>query len=41
MRQTRTIELSTGLFVMLGFAALFFMVTQITNKGLVLSLIHI
>ncbi len=35
MRQTRTIELSTGLFVMLGFAALFFMVTQITNKGLV------
>ena len=36
MRQTRTIELSTGLFVMLGFAALFFMVTQITNKGFVL-----
>jgi phospholipid/cholesterol/gamma-HCH transport system substrate-binding protein len=35
MRQTRTIELGTGLFVMLGFAALFFMVTQITNKGLV------
>ena len=35
MNQTRTIELSTGLFVMLGFAALFFMVTQITNKGLV------
>ena len=35
MSQTRTIELSTGLFVMLGFAALFFMVTQITNKGLV------
>ena len=36
MRQTRTIELSTGLFVMLGFAALFFMVTQITNRGIVL-----
>jgi phospholipid/cholesterol/gamma-HCH transport system substrate-binding protein len=35
MNQTRTIELSTGLFVLLGFAALFFMVTQITNKGLV------
>jgi phospholipid/cholesterol/gamma-HCH transport system substrate-binding protein len=35
MNQTRTIELSTGLFVMLGFAALFFMVTQITSKGLV------
>jgi phospholipid/cholesterol/gamma-HCH transport system substrate-binding protein len=35
MSQTRTIELSTGLFVMLGFAALFFMVTQITNKGFV------
>ena len=35
MRQTRTIELSTGLFVVLGFAALFFMVTQITNRGLV------
>ena len=35
MSQTRTIELSTGLFVMLGFAALFFMVTQITNRGIV------
>ena len=35
MSQTRTMELSTGLFVMLGFAALFFMVTQITNKGFV------
>ncbi len=35
MSQTRTIELSTGLFVILGFAALFFMVTQITNKGFV------
>ena len=35
MSQTRTIELSTGLFVMLGFAALFFMVTQITSRGIV------
>ena len=35
MRETRAIDLSTGLFVMLGFAAIFFMVTQITNKGVV------
>jgi phospholipid/cholesterol/gamma-HCH transport system substrate-binding protein len=34
MRSTRTVEISTGLFVMLGFAALFFMVTQITNREL-------
>ena len=34
MRSTRTVELSTGLFVLLGFAALFFMVTQITNREL-------
>jgi phospholipid/cholesterol/gamma-HCH transport system substrate-binding protein len=32
MRATRTIELGTGLFVLLGFAALFFLVTQITNR---------
>jgi len=32
MRQTRAIELGTGLFVMLGFAALFFLVTQITSR---------
>jgi len=32
MRPTRAIELGTGLFVLLGFAALFFLVTQITNK---------
>lgn len=32
MRQTRTIELGTGMFVLLGFAALFFLVTQITNR---------
>lgn len=34
MRSTRTIEMSTGLFVLLGFAALFFLVTQITNRQL-------
>ena len=34
MRATRTIEMSTGLFVLLGFAALFFLVTQITNREL-------
>ena len=34
MRSTRTVELSTGLFVLLGFAALAFMVTQITNREL-------
>jgi phospholipid/cholesterol/gamma-HCH transport system substrate-binding protein len=33
MRSTRTIDISTGLFVMLGFAAILFMVTQITNRG--------
>jgi len=32
MRQTRAIELGTGLFVLLGFAALFFLVTQITSR---------
>jgi phospholipid/cholesterol/gamma-HCH transport system substrate-binding protein len=32
MRSTRTIDISTGLFVMLGFAAILFMVTQITNR---------
>ena len=34
MRSTRTVEISTGLFVLLGFAALFFLVTQITNREL-------
>ncbi len=33
MRQTRSIEISTGLFVILGFAALFFLATQTTNIG--------
>ena len=34
MRQSRATELSTGLFVLLGFAALFFLTTQITSRGL-------
>jgi phospholipid/cholesterol/gamma-HCH transport system substrate-binding protein len=34
MRPTRTVEFSTGLFVLLGFAALFFLVTQITSREL-------
>lgn len=37
MRQTRAIELSTGLFVLLGFAALFFLTTQITNRSVALG----
>ena len=32
MRQSRTIEISAGMFVLLGFAALWFLVTQITNR---------
>jgi phospholipid/cholesterol/gamma-HCH transport system substrate-binding protein len=32
MRQSRAILLGTGLFVLLGFAALFFLVTQITSR---------
>jgi len=34
MRQTRAIEFSTGLFALLGFAALFFLTTQITNRDI-------
>jgi phospholipid/cholesterol/gamma-HCH transport system substrate-binding protein len=34
MRSNRAVEFSTGLFVLLGFAALFFLVTQITNREL-------
>lgn len=34
MRSMRTIEISTGLFVLLGFAALLFLVTQISNREL-------
>lgn len=32
MQQTRTVELGTGLFVLLGFAALFFLTTQTTGS---------
>ena len=34
MRSNRAVEVSTGLFVLLGFASLFFLVTQITNREL-------
>jgi phospholipid/cholesterol/gamma-HCH transport system substrate-binding protein len=34
MRSNRAVEFSTGLFVLFGFAALFFLVTQITNREL-------
>jgi phospholipid/cholesterol/gamma-HCH transport system substrate-binding protein len=34
MRATPAIEVGTGLFVLLGFAALFFLVTQITSKDI-------
>ena len=37
MRSTRAVEIGTGLFVLLGFAALFFLVTQITNRQLSLG----
>jgi phospholipid/cholesterol/gamma-HCH transport system substrate-binding protein len=37
MRATRTLEISTGLFVLLGFAALFFLVTQITDRELAID----
>jgi phospholipid/cholesterol/gamma-HCH transport system substrate-binding protein len=37
MRPSRTIDLSTGLFVLLGFAAILFLVTQITNREFSLS----
>ena len=32
MKQNRATELGTGLFVLLGFAALFFLVIQLTNR---------
>jgi phospholipid/cholesterol/gamma-HCH transport system substrate-binding protein len=32
MRPSRTLDISTGLFVLLGFAAILFLVTQITNR---------
>lgn len=37
MQQTRSIEVGTGLFVALGFAALLFLATQTTSRSLVTS----
>ena len=37
MRATRTLEIGTGLFVLLGFAALFFLTTQLPSSGLKLG----
>ncbi|MEM8984306.1 MAG: outer membrane lipid asymmetry maintenance protein MlaD [Pseudomonadota bacterium] len=37
MQQTKSIEISTGLFVALGFAALLFLATQTTSSKLVAS----
>ena len=34
MRNSHTLHLGTGLFVLLGFAALFFLTTQTTSRGL-------
>lgn len=34
MKQDRATELGTGLFVLLGFAALFFLVIQVTNRDI-------
>jgi phospholipid/cholesterol/gamma-HCH transport system substrate-binding protein len=34
MRATQAIEVGTGLFVLLGFAALFFLVTQISSRDI-------
>jgi phospholipid/cholesterol/gamma-HCH transport system substrate-binding protein len=34
MRKSRTLDLGTGLFVLLGFAALFFLTTQTTSHGI-------
>lgn len=37
MRTNRTLEIGTGMFVLLGFAALFFLTTQLPSSGLKLS----
>jgi phospholipid/cholesterol/gamma-HCH transport system substrate-binding protein len=37
MQTNRTLELGTGIFVLLGFAALFFLTTQLPSSGLKLS----
>src|SRR6202049_1906910 len=34
MRKSRTLNLGTGTFVLLGFAALFYLTTQTTSRGL-------
>jgi phospholipid/cholesterol/gamma-HCH transport system substrate-binding protein len=37
MRDTRSLEIGTGLFVLLGFAALFFLTTQLPANGIRLA----
>ncbi len=37
MRPNRTLEIGTGLFVLLGFAALLFLTTQLPASGLQLG----
>jgi len=37
MRATRSLEIGTGLFVLLGFAALFFLTTQLPANGIRLA----
>ena len=37
MRKSRTLNLGTGTFVLLGFAALFFLTTQTTSRGVSLG----
>ncbi len=37
MKNSRSLELGTGLFVLLGFAALFFLTTQLPSSGLKLA----
>ena len=37
MQSNRTLEIGTGLFVLLGFVALFFLTTQLPNSGLKLN----
>ena len=37
MRANRTLEIGTGLFVLLGFAALFFLTTQLPSSGIKLG----
>jgi hypothetical protein len=37
MKSQRSLEIGTGLFVLLGFAALFFLTTQLPGSGLSLG----